>query len=55
MEKLLNKRGDQVEAQLDVLADVGIGESTEYGKMILPDHSSCKGMGPMYVCALRKK
>ena len=55
VEKLLSKRGNQVEAELDVLADVGIGESTKYGKMILPDHISCKGMGPMYVCALRKK
>ena len=55
IEKLLNKRGDQVEAQLDVLADVGIGESTEYGNIVLPDHNNCKGMGPMYVCALRKK
>ena len=55
VEKLLNKRGTQVEAELDALADVGLGESTKYGKMILPDHSSCRGMGPMYICALRKK
>ena len=54
--KLLQKRRNCVELQGKTLADVNIGEETsEYGRMILPDHTSCRGMGPMYICALTKK
>eukprot|EP00563_Minutocellus_polymorphus_P017156 CAMPEP_0197721360 /NCGR_PEP_ID=MMETSP1434-20131217/4433_1 /TAXON_ID=265543 /ORGANISM="Minutocellus polymorphus, Strain CCMP3303" /LENGTH=460 /DNA_ID=CAMNT_0043306353 /DNA_START=122 /DNA_END=1504 /DNA_ORIENTATION=+ len=55
VEKLLNKRGDHVEVLCDTLTDFDIGESTKYGKMFLPDRKSCRGMGPMYVCTMRKK
>ena len=55
VEKLLHKRGDHVEIQADALAGIFIGEKTKYGRSVLPDHASCAGMGPMYVCALLKK
>ena len=55
IERLLHKRGDCVEVQFNALACLGLGEETEYGRMILPDYSSCKDMGPMYICALSKK
>ena len=55
VERLLHKRGELVELRHDALADLGLGEETENGRMILPDHASCEGMGPMYICALSKK
>ena len=54
VERLLHKRGDCVTVRHDALADLGLGERTEHGRMILPDHASCEGMGPMYTCVLSK-
>ena len=52
--RLLHKRGDCVTLRHNAFADLGIGEETEFGRVILPDHASCEGMGPMYICALSK-
>ncbi len=49
--KLLKKRGDQVELVQD-LNTFGFGEKTEYGTIFLPDRD---GIGPLYMCKLRKK
>lgn len=32
-----------------------IGEPTEYGWMVLPDHPTSVGMGPMYIAAMQKE
>lgn len=55
VEKLLHKRGDSVELRHDPLPNIGIGEETKYGSVILPDHASCEGMGPMFICTLSKR
>lgn len=32
--------------------NINYGEATIYGRIILPDHESCLGWGPMYICLL---
>mmetsp|Transcript_2055 Transcript_2055/g.2670 ORF Transcript_2055/g.2670 Transcript_2055/m.2670 type:complete len:159 (-) Transcript_2055:544-1020(-) len=56
IEKILQSRGDVIEVveEDDHHVTFGVGEKTKYGWMILPDHASCLGMGPMYIAKLRK-
>jgi len=51
VEKVLSKRGSL--ASLKEL-DFCIGERTKFGWIILPDHPSSLGLGPMYIAAFRR-
>ncbi|WP_157680614.1 RsmB/NOP family class I SAM-dependent RNA methyltransferase [Bacteriovorax sp. Seq25_V] len=50
IEKLIAKKGDEVEI-LPPLETYGLGESTKYGQIFLPDQC---GFGPLYFCRLKK-
>ena len=52
IQKLLNKKSDQVQLVKEVSLSADIIEETEFGYYFLPDHS---GIGPMFFSHLRKR
>lgn len=51
VERILSRRKDLVEL---MELQFEIGERTEHGWIVLPDHLSCEGLGPLYVAAFRR-